>query len=137
MATDAVFLNDVLSFFFRAQWFGDKVEREHGHMDGTVPGFDEVFWNKCMGSMAIHASRPDLMASVIPTLIGGVHHVAIVTSRGIVAEIGCEISSEHADSQNSNKANQTDDDGDLQLTLSQIILINYTSGVVAIRYFGY
>lgn len=63
--------------------------------------------------------------------------MAIVASRGIVAEIKSEISSEHADSQYGNKANQTYDDGNFQLTLSQTILINYTYGVVVIRYFGY
>ncbi len=90
-----------------------------------------------MGCMAINTGRPDLMTTVIPAFVGGVHHVTIVTRRGIIAEIRCEISGKHPDSQDGNQANQTYDDGNFQLTLSQIILIYYTSGVEWFSIIGY
>ncbi len=99
VAAEAIFLDDILGAIFGPDGVRDISKDEGGHMVIARTGLDQVFGDQRVRCMAVVAVCPLLMRAMVPALVDSVHHMAIVTGRGVIAQVSSEIGNIQANRQ--------------------------------------
>ena len=90
--------------FHGAQRLRDIIEGEHGDMDHARLPLSKYLGTRSFGGVAVDAGGPLLVRPVIPALVDGVHDVAVVAGRGVVAQVDGEVGGLQADAEHHSRA---------------------------------
>ncbi len=87
MAIEAGVLSDFTIPRLDLNWIVVVAERESERMEKAVIRFRHVFADKVVRQMAVVANGHMMMTAMLPGVVIFLHHVAVRTALGIVAEI--------------------------------------------------
>jgi hypothetical protein len=91
VAAQAIFLDYLSRRFFGTDCIRDIAQHEGRYMMITRLGFNQIFGDQSVRGMAIVAIGPRLVAAVVPSLVGVIHHVTIIASRWVVAQVSRKV----------------------------------------------